>query len=326
VLLSPAQAAALVGRRVKVNYNLNTGNLTIRRDGMLVCGDVETLLLADVGVWYVASAHKQMRERGTRTVHIGFVGTVVEVNAAAPKAAASWTPITYNPWRAPEFHVVGDPNDHVCAAARVYLTSRTPTYTPPSAEKPQPCGFALRAPWHGQRATTRENVIERFRSTAARVWRLNKAQEIQDRIRLVPEPPRDNALAAVGWARWARPRTYPGLDLITAGPSEYSLYVSPRLLDADDATLDAVLVHEACHLGYPTHDERFRRLCLEHGGALTHNALTRGPRVQVKQGRHYVDWKQWPQDTTPAEARAQFLALRAQGPSVVPPGQYRLVY
>ena len=144
-MLTPAQCKALVGLKVRVAFNQNTGNLTVHVPSLrsAVCGDVTSIRLKGVRAHFYKGEYTRMGKREKLTVHIALEGTVVEAGGPAPRRSAAWKAFSYNPTRAPaEFHQPdGTP---VRSAAEVHLFGGKP-YTPPLALRPSTDG--PRPPW-----------------------------------------------------------------------------------------------------------------------------------------------------------------------------------
>lgn len=67
---------------------------------------------------------------------------------------------------------------------------------------------------------------------------------------------------------------------------------NPLFFTYDKKAIDAILIHEAVHLGIHCHNERFRQMCLEHGSSLTRNHLeSKKIKLQIKKGSRFVDFE-----------------------------------
>jgi len=70
------------------------------------------------------------------------------------------------------------------------------------------------------------------------------------------------------------------------------LLANPIFFTYNKEDIDRILIHEAVHLGIHRHDARFREMCLEHGGSLTHNHLIeKKVKLQIKKGNRFVDFE-----------------------------------
>lgn len=187
-----------------------------------------------------------------------------------------------------------------------------------------------RARRRGLRAVrTREEVFARFQQVARKVW--PDTDEARLRVTLDPTPfvgERGNkgALAAIGHTgrvtAWAiQDRIIRPLD-------------QPRLMLADGALalpadkLDALLIHEACHLGHGGHGRDFVAHCTKHGGALSGSSLVsgEGPRLEYQEakGKRFRVVHTFAVGTTTAEIRAwHTAAIRDRR---LPIGSYRIAY
>ena len=78
-------------------------------------------------------------------------------------------------------------------------------------------------------------------------------------------------------------------DTLVRMPSHATLYVSTKLMDKPTVFMMALLRHEAVHLGYPRHDEGFRKVCQLHNIPMTESNYEKGEfEVMRKEGSRYV--------------------------------------
>ncbi|MFA6135544.1 MAG: hypothetical protein WC869_16140, partial [Phycisphaerae bacterium] len=150
-------------------------------------------------------------------------------------------------------------------------------------EKWGPYSYALNGP-PGLGADPRTQALETFKRAIQHVWR--NADFVLPVVSLDPEEPANGVLASVTFVPrgvWAS-----GNALLRRAP-EYRLKVAARLATRPSEEQWKIYVHEACHLGYPRHDQGFRDLCREKGGTQSENALTDpGVKAQKKMGSRYV--------------------------------------
>ena len=152
--MTDAQGQHLVGKRVVVSWNINNRIWTVRLGSKLKgtspCGNVDSIHLRDVEAVYDEGEEKKRRRylaerRKRRTVHIALTGVVVAVNSGPPRGSAGWELTTYNPYREPEFHLLGSPKKYVFGAAEMYFPDAQGEYVPVPTRRPKLSGPG--APW-----------------------------------------------------------------------------------------------------------------------------------------------------------------------------------
>jgi hypothetical protein len=137
----------------------------------------------------------------------------------------------------------------------------------------------------------RDEILQRFKAAAARVWGDNAVFSTQ--FFVASEEPRtqDNGLpvyAAIMHSDGCKPRAS-GRHLIQRC-SGYKLLVSDRLLLQPDDMIEKVLLHEAIHMGHWKHTQEFREVAREVGAAVSGSAAEAGQnviKVQKKVGARY---------------------------------------
>jgi hypothetical protein len=164
----------------------------------------------------------------------------------------------------------------------------------------------------------RQNVLARFIEKVRYVW--SNAEAVLPQIEILlgeDQPFGKGVLAGIVYSIQSRPEAI-GQHLLRF-PTKAVLLVADELLLMDDAAIDRVLIHEACHLGYPRHTKEFFTLCRQLGGAVTsHDAKENNIQVQQKVGARYQTIKTFPSDEE-AQAIAWARLQMSQNP-----GRYRL--
>ena len=131
---------------------------------------------------------------------------------------------------------------------------------------------------------TREQVFEVFKDVTRKVWR--NPDFVLPAVVLSQEEPGGRVLASLAWQR--DQRVWASGNSILQRPSQYTLRIAQRLLEADEATVRSIMIHESVHLGYPKHDATFRTMCRDAGGAVSEEALDgKGIEAQKKVGSRY---------------------------------------
>ena len=119
--------------------------------------------------------------------------------------------------------------------------------------------------------------------TAQEVWR--NADSVLPRVFLSPEEPASDVLASLAYDTHGV-RAFG--DIIFATRVNYTLRLSARLLVMDDEAVRRILIHEAVHLGHPTHGPEFRQMVRQHGGAVSESSTADGKiQIQAKIGNRY---------------------------------------
>jgi len=132
-----------------------------------------------------------------------------------------------------------------------------------------------------------EEAFELFLSAAKMVWRHSKLlTQITFHYEVKPMLDRD-VRAQLLWKKDVRPRA--SEDALLDAAKEYWLLISERLLEEPKDVVRQVMIHEALHIGYPSHNKGFRRMAVKYGGTLTEKSTGKDEpfEVQRKDGSRY---------------------------------------
>ena len=138
----------------------------------------------------------------------------------------------------------------------------------------------------------RETVFEWFKEAVVEAW--GKWPERLS-LNLSPEAPRTaDVLAALAYPPSARPLTI-NRRLISY-PMAATLLLADKLLTLPPEKIHAVLLHEALHLGYLTHDRAFREHARAIGAVVSGSGVDEGDvvKVQKKVGARFQTVREFP--------------------------------
>jgi hypothetical protein len=115
-------ARELIGRRVCLHLNLTTGRYTLadKPKGKKLA-DVTTAELTDVELRVYETQRRYCVDKGARFVHAYAIGVLEAIDGPVDKAGL--LEVTYNPFRAPTFHVTGQERP-VHHAARIRFADK----------------------------------------------------------------------------------------------------------------------------------------------------------------------------------------------------------
>jgi GNAT superfamily N-acetyltransferase len=155
-------------------------------------------------------------------------------------------------------------------------------------EKWGPYSYALNGP-PGLGADPRTQALAEFKRAIQHVWR--NADFVLPVVGISPEEPGNDSqglpvYASIAFVRGQGDAAI-GDSLLRRAPA-YVLRVSGSFANLSPENQWRVLVHEAVHLGYPGHGQKFRDLCTLKGGAVSGRAvLDPGVKAEKKVGSRY---------------------------------------
>lgn len=111
-----------VGDVVSVHLNLTTNRWVVApKPKGKVLGYADAVTLEDVTFRVYERQRQYCLDKGARWVHAYAIGTLV---ATSPVDVDGWTQVTYNPFRAPTFHVVSHEWPIVAHRGTVHFVDR----------------------------------------------------------------------------------------------------------------------------------------------------------------------------------------------------------
>jgi len=137
----------------------------------------------------------------------------------------------------------------------------------------------------------KQELFHEFMTHARRIWQ--NFDFVEPHVGISNDEPPRKVLAAVVHLGDIKARG----NFITHRATFYQLLLSERLLGMPKEAVTKVLIHEAVHLGYPDHNQDFRDLVRQHGGAVSETSIeSPGVQVQLKQGARFKTVKVFPED------------------------------
>ena len=135
---------------------------------------------------------------------------------------------------------------------------------------------------------TCDTILPKFRQAAEKVWgKLDERMTINCEMKTE----KSHNLASLSMPAGCHPMAFNGKDkgALVYFCREYTIQITPRLLELSEEQQEKVLKHEAIHMGHVTHNKDFLELAEIVGAPFSESTISGKINIQEKVGGRFKD-------------------------------------